>query len=88
MRRALESRAVIEQAKGIAMERHGLPVEVAWAWLVRTSQNRNVKLRLVAEELVGSVVKFNQSADHEASAPSEPADSSAPLTSAPTTPSA
>ena len=55
MRQALASRAVIEQAKGIAMERYGLRPEVAWAWLVRTSQNRNVKLRVIAEELVASV---------------------------------
>jgi hypothetical protein len=55
MRQALASRAVIEQAKGIAMERYGLRAEVAWAWLVRTSQNRNVKLRAIAEELVTSV---------------------------------
>ncbi len=55
MRRALQSRAVIEQAKGIAMERYGLGPEVAWSWLVRTSQNRNEKLRLIAEELVASV---------------------------------
>jgi ANTAR domain-containing protein len=55
MRSALESRAVIEQAKGIAMERYGLRAEVAWSWLVRTSQNRNVKLRVLAEELVSSV---------------------------------
>jgi hypothetical protein len=87
MRRALESRAVIEQAKGIAMERHGLPAEVAWSWLVRTSQNRNVKLRAVAEELVASVVRFSQSrSDGDLSKsspkPSAPSDS-APSDSAP-----
>jgi ANTAR domain-containing protein len=70
MRRALESRAVIEQAKGIAMERYGLTADVAWAWLVRTSQNRNVKLRVVAEELVGSIAPFAQPAG--GSADSEP----------------
>lgn len=56
MRHALASRAVIEQAKGIAMERYGLTAEVAWSWLVRTSQSRNVKLRVIAQELVDSVV--------------------------------
>jgi hypothetical protein len=55
MQHAMASRAVIEQAKGIAMERYGLRAEVAWSWLVRTSQNRNVKLRVIAEELVESV---------------------------------
>jgi hypothetical protein len=55
MRRALSSRAVIEQAKGIAMERYGLRAEVAWSWLVRTSQDRNVKVRDLAHELVDSL---------------------------------
>jgi hypothetical protein len=61
MRQALASRAVIEQAKGIAMERYGLSSDVAWSWLVRTSQNRNVKLRAIAEELVESVAAPAQS---------------------------
>jgi hypothetical protein len=52
MRQAMESRAVIEQAKGIAMERYGIRAEVAWAWLVRTSQQRNIKVRVLAQELV------------------------------------
>src|SRR3954470_20106908 len=56
MRQALQSRAIIEQAKGIAMERYGLPAQAAWAWLVRTSQERNEKLRKVAELLVDSVL--------------------------------
>ena len=55
MRRALASRAVIEQAKGIAMERYGLSDDVAWSWLVRMSQNRNLKVRVIAEELVDSI---------------------------------
>jgi AmiR/NasT family two-component response regulator len=54
MRKAMESRAVIEQAKGIAMERYGLAAETAWSWLVRTSQDSNKKLREVARELVES----------------------------------
>jgi hypothetical protein len=62
MRHALSSRAVIEQAKGIAMERYGLSLDVAWSWLVRTSQNRNVKVRAIAEELVASVSSAAQSA--------------------------
>jgi hypothetical protein len=57
MRRAMESRAVIEQAKGMAMERYGLTAPLAWSWLVRTSQDRNAKLRDIAEELVSSVAQ-------------------------------
>jgi ANTAR domain-containing protein len=55
MRAALASRASIEQAKGIAMERYGLGPDQAWAWLVRTSQQSNRKLRDIAQELVDSV---------------------------------
>jgi hypothetical protein len=55
LREAMASRAVIEQAKGIAMERYGLPATTAWSWLVRTSQQRNEKLRQLAQQLVDSV---------------------------------
>jgi len=51
---AIESRAIIEQAKGIAMERYDIPVAAAWAWLVRTSQQRNIKLRALAQEIVAA----------------------------------
>jgi hypothetical protein len=63
MRRALDSRAVIEQAKGIAMERYGVRADVAWSWLVRTSQNRNLKLRVLAEELVESAFRSVEEAE-------------------------
>jgi GAF domain-containing protein len=49
---ALKSRAVIEQAKGVLMERFKLTGERAFAVLVRASQNHNVKLRDVAWHLV------------------------------------
>lgn len=55
MRQALHSRATIEQAKGIVMERYGLSADHAWNYLVRTSQQHNTKLRDLAEELVQSV---------------------------------
>lgn len=57
MRQALRTRATIEQAKGIVMARFGLSAESAWNYLVRTSQQRNVKLRDLAEDLVHSVVE-------------------------------
>jgi len=37
---------------GIAMERYGLSEERVFAFLARVSQARNIKLRVVAEELV------------------------------------
>ena len=49
---ALESRAVIDQAKGILMERFKLTADMAFQVLARHSMQRNTKLRVVAEELV------------------------------------
>jgi GAF domain-containing protein len=52
MRQALESRAVIDQAKGIVMARTGADADAAFALLVTQSQQSNRKLREVAEQLV------------------------------------
>jgi GAF domain-containing protein len=52
MRRAMESRATIEQAKGILMERHKLTADAAFTVLTHASQRSNVKLRDVADHLV------------------------------------
>jgi GAF domain-containing protein len=49
---ALKSRAVIDQAKGILIERHRLTPEQAFQVLARASQHANRKLRDVAEHLV------------------------------------
>ena len=55
LRDALSSRAVIDQAKGILMARHGLDADAAFAQLTRISQRRNIKLREVARQLVTEV---------------------------------
>ena len=52
MRAAMTSRAVIDQAKGILMERRKLTEDQAFTELSRASQNLNIKLRDVADELV------------------------------------
>lgn len=52
LQQALESRAVIEQAKGVLMTRHGCSAEDAFGWLRRRSQNRNIKLREIAAIVV------------------------------------
>ena len=52
LRAALESRSVIEQAKGILMERMKLTSGAAFDTLVRISNDTNTKLRDVAEALV------------------------------------
>jgi GAF domain-containing protein len=51
MRRAMASRAVIEQAKGILMERYKVTSDQAFTLLTHASQRSNVKLREVSEEL-------------------------------------
>lgn len=51
LRRAVDSRDVIGQAKGILMNRQGLSAEQAFALLRRTSQDLNVKLVELAETL-------------------------------------
>jgi GAF domain-containing protein len=56
MRRAMESRAVIEQAKGVLMERYKLTAEQAFTLLTHASQRANVKLRDIAEELTATGV--------------------------------
>jgi GAF domain-containing protein len=54
LERALDSRAVIDQAKGILMARHGIPPGAAFDLLAEQSQRTNRKLRELAEELVAS----------------------------------
>ena len=49
---ALESRAVIEQAKGILMERYKLTPDYAFRLLTVASMNANRKLRDIADDLV------------------------------------
>ena len=49
---ALDSRAVIDQAKGILMERFKLTADSAFRLLARVSMDRNIKVRDVAEEFV------------------------------------
>jgi len=48
----MDSRAVIEQAKGILMAKHGLNADAAFDALVRISQESHRKLRDVAYQLV------------------------------------
>jgi GAF domain-containing protein len=52
MQAALESRAVIDQAKGILMERHRLTADQAFQLLAHSSMRKNTKLRVIAEHLV------------------------------------
>jgi len=55
LEQALESRAVIDQAKGVLMAVHGVDADAAFEMLVDKSQRTNTKLRVVAEDLLASV---------------------------------
>lgn len=52
LREAIDSRAVIEQAKGMLMLRYDLEADAAFAVLVRWSQTGNIKLHTLAQGLV------------------------------------
>jgi GAF domain-containing protein len=52
LRTALESRAVIDQAKGILIERYKLTADQAFQALSRASMSSNRKVRDIADELV------------------------------------
>lgn len=54
LKEALVTRKTIGQAIGIIMERYQLTDDRAFAFLTRLSQQRNVKLRLVAQELIAA----------------------------------
>ena len=54
LQEAIGSRSVIEQAKGVLMAREGIDADDAFALLRRESQNRNVKLRDLAADVVAS----------------------------------
>ena len=52
MQTAMESRGVIDQAKGIIMGRNRCSADEAFTIMVTMSQRRNIKLRNLAQELV------------------------------------
>ncbi|MGW5865025.1 ANTAR domain-containing protein [Streptomyces sp. NPDC055239] len=54
LRRAMQTRPVIDMARGVLMASFGLSAEDAWDVLVSVSQNTNTKLHLVADELVSA----------------------------------
>jgi len=54
---AMESRAIIEQAKGIIMARDRCTADKAFDTLRRVSQTQNTKLRTLAQAIVDAAVK-------------------------------
>jgi len=57
LREAVQTRTRIGQAVGIVMERYKIPEQQAFAFLTRLSQNRNVKLRVIADELIAAYTR-------------------------------
>jgi GAF domain-containing protein len=57
MRRAMDTRSVIEQAKGVLMAQRRCTASEAFDLLVSASQRQNVKLRVLAEQVVEGVAK-------------------------------
>jgi hypothetical protein len=57
---ALESRAVIEQAKGILVAEHGCHPDIAFKELSKVSQNSNKKVRDIAADLVAGRIDRSQ----------------------------
>jgi GAF domain-containing protein len=52
LQKALESRVVIEQAKGITAYKHAISVDQAYQLIRRHARNNNASLRVVAEAIV------------------------------------
>ncbi|MFJ9924905.1 anti-anti-sigma factor [Streptomyces misionensis] len=54
LRHALDSRPVIDQARGVLMAAHGCTPDTAWDILRETSQRTNTKLRHIAAAVIAS----------------------------------
>lgn len=61
---ALHTRTDIGTAGGIIMERYGIGNHQAFAFLVRSSNNRNVKLRVLAQDVIAGT--FDSTLDEDA----------------------
>lgn len=62
LQEATAHRAVIEQAKGLLMGRHGIDADQAFALLSAMSQRENKKLRLLAAEIMASARRTDDDA--------------------------
>lgn len=57
----VEHRALIDQAKGMLMFIYGVDADEAFAMLRWESQHRNVKLRLLAEQICKDLLELSKS---------------------------
>jgi response regulator NasT len=53
----LETRKVIDRAKGILMDRHGMKEQDAFSWLQRRAMSERVKLKDVGERVIAGDLK-------------------------------
>jgi hypothetical protein len=60
---ALHTRTDIGTAVGILMERYGIDREPAFAFLTRSSQNRNVKVRVLAQQIIDGTFQSTPAED-------------------------
>jgi two-component system, response regulator PdtaR len=59
----LETRKLVDRAKGILMDNHGLGESEAFDWLQKTAMNNRVKARDIAEQVIdGSITPEGDSA--------------------------
>lgn len=49
---ALESHALVDQARGVLMATHRIDADAAWGLLVRVSSHQNIKVRTLAEAVI------------------------------------
>ncbi|HEY0519714.1 MAG TPA: GAF and ANTAR domain-containing protein [Ilumatobacteraceae bacterium] len=66
LREAIESRAVIEQAKGIIMGALRCDADDAFKHLLNQSQTTNTKLRIVAQDIVNDTARRGRSTNGDA----------------------
>lgn len=74
LQEALRSRAMIDQAVGVIMEREGLSPEEAFRMLRSASQRINVKVRDIAAEIVDGAPRRPRGASRSGKTASHPAD--------------
>ena len=48
----LETRRIVDRAKGILMDRHGMSENEAFGFIQRTAMNQRVKLKVVAQQII------------------------------------
>jgi len=59
----LEARKTIERAKGVLQSEHGMSEPDAFRWIQKTSMNRRVTMRAVAEAVLAGEVPENPAGD-------------------------